>query len=153
MSRPYCCTSWYLPLYQPLGMLCLVQTRMSPVRVSREPSPALPLPSVLLFLPQLQLPGILQQRLQLPFPRCCGKHNLVRIKKVKTLRFICRMFCCPFVSEDFNFNPAVNYQLVCFMFSRASCSNRKASSAAPPSQNPPGTSSCCCTGSAEQDGT
>lgn len=36
------------------------------------------------FFHSFRLPGILQQRLELPFPLCCGKHNgLVRYKKEK----------------------------------------------------------------------
>lgn len=68
-------------------------------------------------------------RLQPPFPLCCGKHNnLVRCKRGKKPQLISRTFCWPLSLQDFNFNPAVNYQLICFAFSLALCSNWMATS-------------------------
>lgn len=78
---------------------------------------------------RLRLLGIPQQRLQLPFPLCYEKcNNLVRWKRGEKKKplLISRKFCWLFSLQDFNCNPAVNCQLICFIFSLALCSNWKA---------------------------
>jgi len=103
---------------------------MSPVSFSQLGIPSIPHSiQSCTFFHRFRLPRILQERLQLPIPLCCGKHNnLEKCKRgeKKKSQFTNKKFCWPLSLQDFN--PAVNYQLICFAFSLALCSSWKATS-------------------------